>query len=83
MSLYTILSHEEIFGEDEEPRILEVARGEMRLLVTPSERGQAQIVRVISSNPVDYLNPAYQPGTFIELTGSDWEGWTGKGEQEG
>lgn len=82
MVLYTIMPPEQVFAEEQEPQFLEVARGEMRLLVTPSERGQAQIVRLISSRPADYLNPSYQPGTYIQLTSRDWEGWTEGREQE-
>lgn len=71
MILHTIVAHETIFEEEHNPQVLEVARGEMKLLVTPMDSGRAQILRVISSNPNDYLRPEYQPGQPIDLVRAD------------
>lgn len=80
--LYTIVPHEEIFAEEHEPELVEVVRGEMRLVVSPMSTGEAQVVRVISSNPNDYLLSNYQPGQTIKLIASDLEGFGGEEVQE-
>jgi hypothetical protein len=38
------------------------------VVVDKSEEGQYKIVRLLSTDPNDYLNGAYSPGTMIELT---------------
>lgn len=65
--LYTIVPYEEIFSGEYEPKLVEVVRGQMRLQVAPDGRGTARIVRVISSDPNDFLRPAYQPGEMIQI----------------
>jgi hypothetical protein len=37
------------------------------MLIEPLEEGEARIVRVISSNPDDFLNPLFQPGRTISF----------------
>lgn len=36
------------------------------LMVEETGQNQAKVVRLISSNPADYLDPAVQPGCIIE-----------------
>lgn len=71
MILYTIVPTEEIFTEPDPPQTFEVVRGEMRLLVSAAGGARATVVRVISSNPNDYLNPTLQPGEVIPLDAGD------------
>lgn len=71
MILYTIVPPEEMFDEEEASALVEIARGEMRLIVTPTGQARARIVRLISSDPSDYLNPSYQPGEDIALAATD------------
>ncbi|MGE5397913.1 MAG: YlzJ-like family protein [Chitinophagales bacterium] len=52
----------------EEYKEIEIELGEAsKLLVFPRGENRATIVRLISSNPNDYLRPEYQPGTEIEM----------------
>jgi hypothetical protein len=76
MLLYTIYPPEAIFengdwesavdspGSMEE---LEIQRGGVHLLVHPLAGGQGQIHRIISTDPQDYLNPEWQPGSLISI----------------
>ncbi len=41
---------------------------EGRTFVLELVNGQAQIVRLVSTNPRDYLNPLWQPGTKFGFT---------------
>lgn len=67
---YTPLPIESVFeGYDESQSALEeiVFQG-VSMMVEPQENGkQATIVRVISSNPQDYLNPDFAPGKVISF----------------
>jgi hypothetical protein len=38
------------------------------IVVDKSEEGQYKIVRLLSTDPNDYLNGDYSPGTMIELS---------------
>jgi len=38
------------------------------LLVEPQEGGMARVIRLISGNPQDYLDPRFQPGTLIRIS---------------
>ena len=40
------------------------------LLVEEMGQNQAKVVRLISSDPLDYLDPAVQPGCIIEFKGN-------------
>jgi len=67
--LYTMMPLEVIFGTEAEEKEtlteLELNIGEVRLLVQPLSGGRAVINRIISTNPNDYLNPTWQPGSII------------------
>lgn len=67
--LYTIVPQDQIFYEDE-PSIgsREVNVGGAIMQVQTMEDGFGKITRVISTNPQDYLNPQFQPGTTISLS---------------
>lgn len=49
------------------PALLEVRQEGRLLLVEPQPGGQGKLVRLISSDPSDYLNPSWQPGTMVQL----------------
>ncbi|MGB9839745.1 YlzJ-like family protein [Thermovenabulum sp.] len=38
---------------------------DLKLIVEPMDNFSAKIIRIISSNPMDYLNPEFQPGKII------------------
>jgi len=68
MILYTTMAKELVLEgfEDNVPEYEEIhGLGGIILQVEPLGFGQAKIVRLISSNPEDYLNPAFQPGQVI------------------
>jgi len=72
MLLYTLVPLEQIFDEDDmdnkprkKRRTLEV--GKVMLEVEESNDAEYEIVKLISSNPADYLNTKYQPGNKIAL----------------
>lgn len=69
MIVYTIFPLELVFEgyEDFKPEYEEIERDGCRLLVEALSFNQGKIVRLISSNPQDYLNPAYQPGEIIKF----------------
>lgn len=45
---------------------IELGRGS-RLVVSPNGINRAKVVRLLSSDPADYLRPEYQPGNEIEF----------------
>lgn len=72
MILHTIVPLEEIFDEPGTQEMLEITRGEMRLIVTPTGNARGRVVQVISSDPADYLIAQYQPGLEIDLLAADF-----------
>ena len=69
MLYYSIVPGEEIFAEEEselEFKEIEVAGTKLLLRLTGERKGK--IAKVISSNPQDYLDSPYQPGTEVELS---------------
>lgn len=72
MFLYTIFPPEFIFDEDDcehqskQAVEVEIQRNGMSFLVSPADGGQMKINRLISTNPRDYLNPDWQPGSIMK-----------------
>ncbi len=67
MVLYTIYPQETIFQVEEARNYLTV-EVDNRVFVIELTDGQARIVRLISHDPRDYLNPHWQPGTKLNFT---------------
>ncbi len=73
MLLYTVVPPELIFEEeagaaaDPPAAPIEIQKGSVRLMVDPLPGGQGRISQIISTNPQDYLNPAWQPGTIMSI----------------
>jgi hypothetical protein len=67
VTIYSIMPDEQIFaGMDEmQDPVEEINLHGMIMQVQPINERQARIVRLISPNPQDYLNPAYAPGEVI------------------
>lgn len=65
--LYTIYPMELVFQSAEEPHYFTVSLGH-RTFVLETADGQARLVRLISSDPRDYLDPRWQPGTTVGFT---------------
>lgn len=70
MVMYTIVPLEIVFGDDEERPAksrLTLDVGGVKLEVEQSASNEYEIIRLISSNPSDYLNEKYQPGRKIAM----------------
>lgn len=69
MILHTMMPHEQVFPTNEEAfakqKVIE-AHG-VQLVVQPYSNDQWQIVRLLSSDPNDYLNGKYAPGQLIAM----------------
>lgn len=71
MIIYTPMPLELVFEGMDQPSIplQELDYGDTKLLVEPVGLNQGKVVRLISTQPMDYLNPQYQPGTIVNLVG--------------
>jgi hypothetical protein len=69
MILYTPLPLEAVFeGMDSlENDLQEIQMNGLTMQVKMVGPTQAQIVRLISPDPQQYLNPAYAPGSYIQF----------------
>ncbi|MFY0542726.1 YlzJ-like family protein [Brevibacillus sp. H7] len=68
MIIYSIVPMELIFQNHEQmekQEIRELSFGEMTMLIEPTGAYEGKIIRLISPNPQDYLNPRYAPGQKI------------------
>jgi len=66
--LYTVMPLEAVFaGDDKAGSMLELDLGSRRLLVEPLPAGQARIVKLLSTDPADFLRPEWQPGQVITM----------------
>lgn len=66
MILHTIVPlHLVLEGHDRQPQWVEVEVQGRTLLVEPVSAAHGRVVRLISSNPADYLRPEWQPGVQI------------------
>jgi len=68
--LYTPMQLELVFAGMEEQQVSterEVVINNSTLIVKDSSPGKARVVRLISTNPYDYLKPEYMPGAEISL----------------
>ncbi|AEI44277.1 YlzJ-like family protein [Paenibacillus mucilaginosus] len=69
MSHYTILPIEAVMEgiESEIQAPVEIVMNGVMMQVQPLNGQQATIVRLLSGNPQDYLNPQFSPGRLIEF----------------
>ncbi|BAU27904.1 YlzJ-like protein [Aneurinibacillus soli] len=67
MIIYSAMPLELIFQNDspESYENTEVQLNGLTMLVQPCGVNEARIVRLISPNPYDYMNPSYAPGQKI------------------
>ncbi len=70
MILYTTLPLELVLaGMDEhQPNYHEMEIDGITMIVEMTNMQQGRIVRMISPNPYDYLNPLYAPGEMVSLS---------------
>ncbi|GEN34068.1 MULTISPECIES: YlzJ-like family protein [Aneurinibacillus] len=67
MIIYSTLPMDLIF-QNEDPAAyenMEIQLNGLTMLVKPCGTNEARIVRLISPNPYDYMNPSYAPGQKI------------------
>lgn len=67
MLLYTIVPIEQIVDEEEIEPVRTVTHGGRTVTVRADVGGYGIIDRLISTNPYDYLDMRWQPGTRIPL----------------
>lgn len=68
MIIYSVMPQEVIFenfDQMEKADVREVKMGGITMLVEPTGPYEGKIVRLISPDPQDYLNPSYAPGQTI------------------
>lgn len=73
--LYTIVPIETIFEEEESsgigkftPAPITIRRDGIELLAEQLPGGEYRIQRLISTNPQDFLNPKWQPGSILAIS---------------
>lgn len=69
MILYTPVPIESVLNQNEDTtyEYFELDYHGVTLVMEPIDSYQAKIVRLISSNPNDYLNPSYTPGNILRF----------------
>lgn len=68
MLLYTPIPVEQVLeGIDKKRDYKEIDIDGVKLLVEPLGLDKAKIIRIVSSNPKDYLNPKISPGNILEF----------------
>lgn len=69
MIMYTTVPHELIFQENldsyTKQSIIEI--NGLSLVVEPLSNAECRVVQVLSTNPYDFLNSAYSPGSILML----------------
>ena len=66
MVLYTPLDHHDIFEEEEEEYQMSMYRGRMVSSRT-DEMGKQRIVRLLSTDPADYLATEFSQGKLYQM----------------
>ncbi|GAA4701240.1 YlzJ-like family protein [Brevibacillus fulvus] len=70
MIFYSIMPQEIVFANFDQMNnreLREISMGAVTMLVEPTGPFEGQIVRLISPNPQDYLNPQLSPGQKISF----------------
>ncbi|SHI69893.1 YlzJ-like family protein [Propionispora hippei] len=71
MLLWTIMPLESIFpAEPYQPDYEEVTLGQSRVLMERINARQCKVVRLITTDPGEYLDPRLQPGTVVAYSSS-------------
>lgn len=67
MILYTLMPLDTVLeGVDKEYKIDEITIDSVKLLVEPINSRFGKIARLISTDPQDYLDPKFSPGSIFE-----------------
>ena len=66
MIIWTIMPLEQVFdGMDKPPTYEEIEYKNVKLQVERISSAQCRIIRIISTNPWDFLEPKFQPGQIV------------------
>ena len=66
--IWSIMPEELIIGDSEHSAVMkEVVYQNRRLLATPLPNGRMCIVRMLSSDPKDFMDARFQPGNIIDF----------------
>lgn len=64
--LWTIMPEDVIFEESNKINSAEeYLYFNRKILALPAKEGKVKIVQLISSNPIDYLDPRFTPGNLV------------------
>lgn len=73
MVLYTIVPPEELLADlDAERQLITISREGFLMQVEPVSGARGCLVRMLSGNPQDFLDPRWQPGSIIDLVAADF-----------
>jgi len=72
MIIYTSMPLELVYeGYNEfNPKYEEIEHQGVKMMIEPFSPYKGRVVRLMSSNPQDYLNPSYSPGSIIHFRSS-------------
>jgi hypothetical protein len=72
MIIYTSMPLELVYEgyENFNPQYEEIVHNGVSMVIEPSGAYQGKIVRLLSSNPQDFLNPSHSPGSVIHFRSS-------------
>ncbi|MGI6082019.1 MAG: YlzJ-like family protein [Limnochordia bacterium] len=80
---YTIVPDEWLIDDlHTQRRLLTISREGLLLQVEPVEAPYARLHRVFSTDPHDYLDPRWQPGSVVSLTAEDLDDAYLHGDEE-
>jgi hypothetical protein len=69
---YTIVPDEWLIDDLHTPRrLITISREGLLMQVEPMEAPYARLHRIFSTDPEDYLDPRWQPGSVVSLTAQD------------
>jgi hypothetical protein len=64
--MHTVMPMELVFPQETTyPALKEISHAGVNLLVEEQSSGRQRIERILSSNPMDFLNPQIQPGNTL------------------
>jgi|GEM_PF-561825 len=67
--LYSIIPEEEVWADDSfDCNFHDTVIDGCMVQVEPIDGARGRVVRVLSTDPQAYLNPAFQPGSLVPLT---------------
>ncbi|CDQ19689.1 YlzJ-like protein [Halobacillus karajensis] len=64
--LYTPLSEHDIFPQEEEMSVVLFEHKNCPLMCREGSDGKKQIMQVLSTDPAHYMDPALQPGQWLD-----------------